>query len=956
MSYEEWKSFLSRYIVPKGTDGAVLTHVSMIAPKQRFSVPPSAMPEFWRLYCSLRLLPTCPPLGMLELSTPSIPVLADFDMKVEYAEDSEETAQAFDEGFVQKVVRVYQKVLSEDFDVAEPNLICFILRKEPYVLERNGTFFRKYGFHLHFPKVFMARRLQELQLIPRVKSAFYASHGQSLDAVLDKAYCRGNGGPWLLYGSRKDPSLEPYLISGLVTSDGRCVGAPEWRQEFVRCGYGLVTSSSDAEDVVAKTETVDGGNLELLIPRILSTIIAGREQYMVDICANASPVRPSSSLRNCAPPNPRRKSGMHGDGSAKEQGSSMSKSDIETSMDMIRELVDLVKTERAKDRNEWIRMGWILFNICEDGQAGLETWMRFSQRCPALFDEKTCQWEWSQMKKANVSLGSLKYIARNDDPEGYDDLMRKYVQPHIQESLSFNGTHNDIAQALFQKYQDQYVCASIRDRLWYTFSNPVWHVVEEGFSLRAKISGEVVKEYQRLVEARRREFANSDDVMDQEEQKKQRRKVEAILKVIGQLKSAPYKTNVMKEASEIFFQPAFLKRLDSDPLLFTFQNGVMDLRTFAFREGRPEDFQSMQAPVKYCTDLHDRHPDVVQVHDFLMKIFPDRSVRDYFMDVSADVFLGGNSSKLIQFWSGEGDNGKSVTQTLFEKMLGPYAIKLPTSLITGKRTQSSSASPELARAGNGVRLAMLQEPDQKDVLNIGLLKELSGNDTFFARGLYKEGSEIRPMFKLVLVCNEPPKLPYNDRATWNRIRVIPFESTFTDEAPASLEEQLLTKKFPKDKRFSEKIPKMIEAFAWCLVQRLRRRPAGYVQFEPDKVRLATANYQRRNDIYRQFVDEMIATVATDSELSLIEVYAVFKDWFRESVPGGMLPTKTEVRDYLCKTWGAPDMARGRSITWKGKRFVEQQAPSSGATAPSSDGVMFTEPPPSTPLNQEEVIY
>lgn len=57
-----------------------------------------------------------------------------------------------------------------------------------------------------------------------------------------------------------------------------------------------------------------------------------------------------------------------------------------------------------------------------------------------------------------------------------------------------------------------------------------------------------------------------------------------------------------------------------------------------------------------------------------------------------------------------GDNGKSVTENLFEIMLGKYAIKLPTSLLVGKRTQSSSACPELVRAGNGVRWALLQEP------------------------------------------------------------------------------------------------------------------------------------------------------------------------------------------------------------------------------------------------------
>ena len=40
---------------------------------------------------------------------------------------------------------------------------------------------------------------------------------------------------------------------------------------------------------------------------------------------------------------------------------------------------------------------------------------------------------------------------------------------------------------------------------------------------------------------------------------------------------------------------------------------------------------------------------------------------------------------------------------------------------------------------------------------IGILKELSGNDTFYARGLFQNGAEIEPMFKLVVICNDPPR-------------------------------------------------------------------------------------------------------------------------------------------------------------------------------------------------------
>ena len=304
--------------------------------------------------------------------------------------------------------------------------------------------------------------------------------------------------------------------------------------------------------------------------------------------------------------------------------------------------------------------------------------------------------------------------------------------------------------------------------------------------------------------------------------------------------------------------------------------------------------------------------EMAQVKDFLSKVFPDKSVREYFMDTSSDVFVGGNHSKIVQVWTGEGDNAKSITQILFEKMLGEYAVKLPTSLIIGKRTQSSAACPELVRAGNGVRFAVLQEPDQKDIINIGILKELSGNDTFFARGLFKEGGEITPMFKLVLICNEPPQLPYGDKAVWNRIRVIPYEATFCDDAPDTLDQQILEKRFPKDRQFADKIPGMVEAFAYLL---LERRKKTRKHFEPAKVKMATEGYRKKNDIYRQFIEESIIDDAK-KKISLLELYTSFKEWFKESLPNHQIPIKNDVLIYFTKSWGEP----GRGVKWAGKRM------------------------------------
>jgi phage/plasmid-associated DNA primase len=179
----------------------------------------------------------------------------------------------------------------------------------------------------------------------------------------------------------------------------------------------------------------------------------------------------------------------------------------------------------------------------------------------------------------------------------------------------------------------------------------------------------------------------------------------------------------------------------------------------------------------------------------------------------------------------------------------------------------------------------------------------------------KSTREVFPMFTLTFICNKLPKLKYSDKATWNRIRVIPFESTFVEPnepCPTTLEEQLKQKRFPMDKEFGKNIPSMVSAFAWYLLQ---WRQKVSVRIEPEKVREATAIYRRQNDIYRQVIEECIAEDSSGT-LSITEMYSHFKDWFKEGWPNMSLPIKNEVKEYFERLWG--DSERG--VKWNGYRI------------------------------------
>ena len=864
------------------SDALYLTHVSMFKHKGKFCIDRNKRDSFWDAYCTAIEENPQVKFGIAEKPQGFIPVLVDVDIRRKMDDDEDTPISIYNNEHVKKLIEVYQNVLKQILEeFTDEDLTCVFLNKNPYLTRMKDGMYTKHGFHLHFPNIFLGRVDHEVHLIPRIKdqvakNKIFADAGFVDSAsLIDTSYCKV---PWLMYGGSKGEDKDSYSVESVYDCNQKIITLDEAFKNY-KC------YDKDESEINIKT------SIKKNLPRILSIAPYGRE------CKRLKPSLPAPMEVNRRI-KPKR---------TREERQDL---DFHNNIDMVKRLTAMLSRKRAEDRNEWIRVGWILYNIGNGCDEARDIWLDFSRQCDDKFDETECITQWNRMVKKDYSIGSLRHFASVDNPTAYDKLRDENVKKYIQQSLG--GSHNDIARALYELYGTEFICASIRHKLWYQYQNHRWREIEEGIYLKKRISTSILQKYSSLSKDYFDKLANA---QDQGEQAMYKERIKQLMKLVNSLKSAPFKNNVMRECMEVFYDGSFTKKLNKNPYLVGFQNGVYDTRIHAFREGSPDDYISLQMAIEYKR-FNETALEVKQVNDFLSKVFPDKSVRDYFLDTSSDVFVGGNQSKIVQVWSGEGDNAKSVTQTLFEKMLGDYSVKLPTSLIIGKRTQSSAACPELVRAGNGVRFAVLQEPDQKDVINIGILKELSGNDTFFARGLFKEGGEITPMFKLILICNEPPQLPYGDKAVWNRIRLLPFEATFCDDAPDTFEEQLLQKRFPKDRQFADKIPGMIEAFAYML---LEHRKIVKQRIDPPKVKMATEGYRKKNDIYRQFIEECIIDDAK-AKISLLELYTAFKEWFKESLPNHQIPVKNDVLTYFTKSWGEP----GRGVRWMGKRMRKLQ--------------------------------
>ena len=363
----------------------------------------------------------------------------------------------------------------------------------------------------------------------------------------------------------------------------------------------------------------------------------------------------------------------------------------------------------------------------------------------------------------------------------------------------------------------------------------------------------------------------------------------------------------MKECRTLFIDEKFEELLDSRSHLIGFDNGVYDLKMHMFRDGMPDDYIYLSTKINY-TNYNTECPEIGEINDFFSKIFTNKNLRTYVMDVLACIIDGSIAQERFYIFTGQGSNGKSRLLDLIQKSIGEYYCILPIALLTQKRAASNAAQSELERT-KGKRFAVMQEPSENEKLNIGLMKELSGQDRILVRALYKEPYEFKPQFKMILTCNELPEVPSDDGGTWRRIKVCNFSSRFCENP------NLEKNEFHMDLELTDKFDRWKEVFISMLIERHKNINPSAIT-EPSEVRIATESYKQNNDIIGQFINEkiIIDPEIKEPRVTIAKLYNDFRIWTVLNVTKGKkCPYRNQLKAYFEKILATPYDVKG----WRG---------------------------------------
>jgi P4 family phage/plasmid primase-like protien len=600
-------SFLDEHIVE---NGKVHTHTSMHNPKAAYFIKHSDLDIFYELYETAII--EGKELHITEKRPEFFPMTIDLDFKYEL----ETFQRKHTETHIKKIIDLYTNEIINILNINhdDPKLTSFVFERDESYKAKGIT---KDGIHIQFPYIVTYPSVQHFIRDNILKKIGDIISDMGLKNIIPDIVDRSVISPstlWLLYGSNKDkPKGNPYKLKYIYDGNSNQLSIEDYfgNQNINLARFFSIRDKKESEIINVrddKIHLIENTNKKIAAKKIVSNI-------------NYDPVR-------------------------------------------IRELVFILNSERADNYNQWLELGWALHNIDPNSQELLDIWIDFSKKS-SKFEEGECEKVWEKSKNEGLTIACIHYWAKIDNKKKYDEYKDKDISKWIDASIKTQSNY-DIAYVLYKMYEYDFIYS---DNDWYIFKNHVWHRENDGMSLRQKISNELCKNYAKLMsyynQVASGQILINNQELTEEEKEEYKKKNSTVLEVIKKLKTTAFKENVMKECKELFSNKDFVKKLDANPYLMGFSNGIYDLKKGELRDGRPDDYIEMTTEIDKI-DFNESNEHWSELRNFINTVFVDEEVRTYFLTYFSSCLQGHNAEEKFRIWTGVGCHAIDTDIMMFD--------------------------------------------------------------------------------------------------------------------------------------------------------------------------------------------------------------------------------------------------------------------------------------------------
>lgn len=770
--------------------------------------------------------------------------------------------RSYNENNVLQFISLLNECILDVINVNKNKIQAFILEKSYNIQKKHELY--KDGIHIIYPYIYCNSYIQlyirDLMLKHSDKILnIFPFHCESIEDLYDESIIKpgkwGNG--WFVYGSSKT-DYWPYVLSYIL----------DYKLNKIECNYTnreLISLFSMRKTDRVLTDTIHNKHIEFIQKK--ETTFKNRST------AQKNKVAKKKSSTNKLVKN---KITNH---------TLFNKQCTEEDLKLIIEMVDNLNPKRADNFEDWIRVCWCLYNIDYDL---LPTFINFSKKSSKFESEDDCNTYWDNSKKEDtggLKIGTLVKWLQEDNPIKYSELKQndKNIYDKIIESKAKDTYH---ASLLLYSMLNGYgtneeitiVCTENNKNPWFIFNNGCWKA-DEGSYLKKYISTKYAVRFSTYFNEIGSKISES--IMNSEEHltKQLQEKSKLVINYQIECNNITYKEKLLKECQTTFRIPndQFFDKFNENPQLIGFNNGVYDLDNDIFRAINSMDLLSFSTGLDYDEEIEE-YEVYEEVWNFIRSILPNPNCCNYVLTQFAANMCGIKRDEAFHFLIGNGSNGKSLLIKLYKTALGSYLDNLDISHLTQKRASSGAAAPQIAGL-KGKRVVILQEPEGDEKMNMGLVKELTGNDIIKTRNLFESCISFRPQWGLFCVTNGLPDVNSTDDGTWRRLRVIRFTEKFTDDP----EELKLPHHHPRDTSLGH----LIETHDWgvafihILFQYYKKYKQNNFKITvPIEITEEINNYKAENDILFNFIMTQIE-FSQNSKLKIQEIKTKFKNWLRD---------------------------------------------------------------------------
>ena len=473
--------------------------------------------------------------------------------------------------------------------------------------------------------------------------------------------------------------------------------------------------------------------------------------------------------------------------------------------DEVRKLLDLLAPQRYEEYGLWRDVIFALSGT-SISYKGLAEY--FSRKWPK-FNIIDFENMWNQSLKGTknkkvLSIGSIHYWARLDNPERYEQLrkesadavlMKMVYEQHKEGILS----HADIADILYRLLQFKYVTdipEGGKKRIWYEFILDdddhidgelyKWKICEE--EPPVNIANYISRTLPKLFELALKRVKRHYDEADADKSKWYKKVYDNFKTTMRKLGDLPTIKNCSTMVAKRFAKCGFAKLLDKDPLVRGVQNGILKLgwginNPPKLIQGYHSYKISKFTEVPYIAfDPYD--PITKKILITLRGMFPDNETDSfeftmYFLSSTLD---GNPKESMIMLMVGGGSNGKSFLVELHKSAIGDtYGVKMQTSFLTSVASSADAATPAIMQLKDAT-FAYYSETNKSEVLNEARMKEITGQETLSGRKLNENIVNFKPKCHHLVVSNNNFIIQSGDHGTWRRIIYNPLKIRFVDTA------------------------------------------------------------------------------------------------------------------------------------------------------------------------------